>query len=878
MNILRSFTETVVTTPTDTFPISFEYDEKYDAVHVFLNDVAVEDLGYTVSQVNAVTLKVEPAIPEGTVRIERETDIDKMKYIFDAGALFIDQNVDADFRQIVHSQQEVRDGFIKLRGDVLPLVHGLQEALQQAQEASEAAQEAANAAEVAAAQTQTTNKTSTFNPDVVYPKNARIMLDNGNIVRSTVANNTVNPNSDMTGWFDEGTNVVFVESIADMLAINNPHNGQVVYVKGYYAATNFALAKPYSGGGHRIYIASRKTENDGFLCINGWVLQVENNTVTPEHAGAIGNNKDFDQSIPLNKVVNSGFDVSLSATTYYVSKPVRKWKRGGKITGTGELTTKIVKTTNNIEGFGTTTINGKVMNFDVDAVLILMPDTTELDWYVQQTHISGFSLAYDDSLKNRGYGLYTPLICRSSIKHISISNCKNGVYSVDSWMVTWERVEASADKPFIFGAPETNWLPNNTSQTFISCWAKNAKGSDSYAWYLLNMQYSTFISCGNDFNGTDGSPINSLIYMRYSDVSFIDMGFEFAHAYNLLYCEDSVANFVAPNIVGFENRYQREVAWNTYNAMFNCVSNSTVKISGGRINTMYTSTNSTTVAAFSMCQGNSKLIVDLPIRFEGSNRLEEIAKTTSSTALLPAFGMYCDSTSKVDGYINNDHIVLAPTNDRFLTTSQIRSTPINPQDVNLNDIFGFAGNYAQPSGALAQASRNYPEPFVATDILSMSNTQIAGVSYDGGGGNLYFRVKNWSFGINAWRQILSSGNTTVDANGFIKAASPIVKLFADKIELNDEAADQNIIFEKLGVGDYLIKNSHGFSNDGWYIEAPKDANGNNLFALVYKTLENGDISVKTYAKKFDIETASIIADISKPVDINEGRWIDVRLN
>ncbi|UAW09916.1 tailspike protein [Acinetobacter phage APK77] len=150
MNTLRSFTETVVTTPTDTFPISFEYDEKYDAVHVFLNDVAVEDLGYSVSQVNAVTLKVEPAIPEGTVRIERETDIDKMKYIFDAGALFIDQNVDADFKQIVHAQQEVRDGFIKLRGDVLPLVHGLQEALQQAQKASEAAQEASEAAQEAA--------------------------------------------------------------------------------------------------------------------------------------------------------------------------------------------------------------------------------------------------------------------------------------------------------------------------------------------------------------------------------------------------------------------------------------------------------------------------------------------------------------------------------------------------------------------------------------------------------------------------------------------------------------------------------------------------------------------------------------------------------
>ena len=35
-----------------------------------------------------------------------------------------------------------------------------------------------------------------------YPLNARVMLDSGDIVRSTVANNTVNPNSDMTGWIN----------------------------------------------------------------------------------------------------------------------------------------------------------------------------------------------------------------------------------------------------------------------------------------------------------------------------------------------------------------------------------------------------------------------------------------------------------------------------------------------------------------------------------------------------------------------------------------------------------------------------------------------------------------------------------------------------
>lgn len=127
------------------------------------------------------------------------------------------------------------------------------------------------------------------------------------------------------------------------------------------------------------------------------------------------------------------------------------------------------------------------------------------------------------------------------------------------------------------------------------------------------------------------------------------------------------------------------------------------------------------------------------------------------------------------------------------------------------------------------------------------------------------------------RSLKTNLNTTVDANGFIKNASPIVKLFTDRIELNDEAEQQDISFEKLGVGEYLIKGSSGFAQEGWYIEAPKDANGNVLFSVIYTTLENGDISVKTYKKKFDLETASIVADLDNPVDITENRWIDLRL-
>ena len=126
-------------------------------------------------------------------------------------------------------------------------------------------------------------------------------------------------------------------------------------------------------------------------------------------------------------------------------------------------------------------------------------------------------------------------------------------------------------------------------------------------------------------------------------------------------------------------------------------------------------------------------------------------------------------------------------------------------------------------------------------------------------------------------RVRTAKNTTVDGNGFVKSASPIIELYADKIELNDEAQQQEIVFEKLGVGDYLIKGSTGLSNDGWYIEQPKDANGNIYHAVVHEQLESGDISIKTYECKLN-EIGQTVADLEKQIDIKENRFITLRLN
>lgn len=139
------------------------------------------------------------------------------------------------------------------------------------------------------------------------------------------------------------------------------------------------------------------------------------------------------------------------------------------------------------------------------------------------------------------------------------------------------------------------------------------------------------------------------------------------------------------------------------------------------------------------------------------------------------------------------------------------------------------------------------------------------------------RTKPYSKTWTAWAKFLTTANTTKDSNGFLKGASPIVKVHADKVVLNEEAEEQNITFKKNGIGDYTITTQSGLSTDGWYIELPKDMNGNPKVAV---TLEETDgvISLKSYKRIFSMETFTFVPDLESPLDIPETRWIDLRLN
>lgn len=141
-----------------------------------------------------------------------------------------------------------------------------------------------------------------------------------------------------------------------------------------------------------------------------------------------------------------------------------------------------------------------------------------------------------------------------------------------------------------------------------------------------------------------------------------------------------------------------------------------------------------------------------------------------------------------------------------------------------------------------------------------------------------------------WAEFYSNYNTTIDSNGFIKAASPIIKLFNDRIETNDQFIEEPI-FEKIGVGTYKISNTLGLAKDGWTYEKPRGSDGNPYFRIKVEKLEDGCI-ITVHDEYVDYEDKEIIDSegnkrtvkervtvLSAARDIKDHeRWIDLRFH
>ncbi|HCR2108952.1 TPA: phage tail protein [Enterobacter asburiae] len=137
------------------------------------------------------------------------------------------------------------------------------------------------------------------------------------------------------------------------------------------------------------------------------------------------------------------------------------------------------------------------------------------------------------------------------------------------------------------------------------------------------------------------------------------------------------------------------------------------------------------------------------------------------------------------------------------------------------------------------------------------------------------------------RTLWDTKNTAVDSNGFIKQASPVVKIFTDgKYETNDES--EGVTVTRLDVGQYLIEGCKALNSDAAWggidggFEIPTDRNKQPLIWLDYEVNADGSVLVKTYhrehpsAPAFARNERDGLAD-GEPVDIPSDQFVSVRV-
>lgn len=133
----------------------------------------------------------------------------------------------------------------------------------------------------------------------------------------------------------------------------------------------------------------------------------------------------------------------------------------------------------------------------------------------------------------------------------------------------------------------------------------------------------------------------------------------------------------------------------------------------------------------------------------------------------------------------------------------------------------------------------------------------------------------------------SEKNTIRTADGTLKAASPVVKIFSDgRFESNAESEGASV--ERLAVGEYLITGCKGLNSDAAWggidggFDVPVDRNKQPLVWLDYMVNADGSVLVKTYHRTNPDAPAFARNEIGgkkdgDPVDIPADQFVSVRV-
>ncbi|HAX4198144.1 TPA: phage tail protein [Escherichia coli] len=227
----------------------------------------------------------------------------------------------------------------------------------------------------------------------------------------------------------------------------------------------------------------------------------------------------------------------------------------------------------------------------------------------------------------------------------------------------------------------------------------------------------------------------------------------------------------------------------------------------------------------------------------------------------------------------------------------LKNTGLNPGDVQLVQV--GRRDSANPERKTwsciyepYKSGNLFPDYCVIQVLLGPTNSEWGeiGISY-GNSNTVYVAKASYSSSQPTGNIVLMTmyhdKNTFVDSNGFIKRASPVVKIFSDgRVETNDES--EGVRVTRLDVGQYYIEGCQALNSDAAWggidggFEIPTDRNKQPLIWLDYEVNADGSVLVKTYhrehpsAPAFARNERDGLAD-GDPVDIPADQFVSVRV-
>lgn len=204
--------------------------------------------------------------------------------------------------------------------------------------------------------------------------------------------------------------------------------------------------------------------------------------------------------------------------------------------------------------------------------------------------------------------------------------------------------------------------------------------------------------------------------------------------------------------------------------------------------------------------------------------------------------------------------------------------------LSLSGIFSFSSPANNPGFAFGTSMiSRHPDGSFGSLAMSITDSRIA------------YRSYNSSSGFSTWASFWTTANTTVDASGFIKRASPIARIAdvaasgrADLLDgfeadgnwgvFNDKA--RGVSITRLEIGRYRIAGALGLAKSGWQVGSPTDRNGGGKLGIATGILdEDGSVIIELRKVRYRLTEEGELEPVAGALmDVPAESWIDVRLD